>query len=132
MQEAQRLVMRGAAALHVPGLRCTNDAASEPSQGAQSVGMGKDLVAEVPAAKALFDKAAEILGYDLLKVGRGRRGSGKRAIRGAGMGAKLYTGGLVGRRLYGWGWGVPLVHTTTIGSRCLKAEQAPVSQANHR
>jgi hypothetical protein len=40
--------------------------------------MAKDLVAEVPAAKELFDKASEILGYDLLKVlacfakGRGR------------------------------------------------------------
>lgn len=32
------------------------------------VGMAKDLVAEVPAAKALFDKASEILGYDLLQV----------------------------------------------------------------
>lgn len=28
----------------------------------------QDLVAEVPAAKELFDKAADILGYDLLKV----------------------------------------------------------------
>ncbi|KAF6264942.1 acyl transferase/acyl hydrolase/lysophospholipase [Scenedesmus sp. NREL 46B-D3] len=39
-----------------------------PGQGAQSVGMAKDLVAECPAAKELFDKAADILGYDLLKV----------------------------------------------------------------
>ncbi|KAF8070879.1 hypothetical protein HT031_000960 [Scenedesmus sp. PABB004] len=39
-----------------------------PGQGAQSVGMAKELVAEVPAAKALFDKASEILGYDLLQV----------------------------------------------------------------
>lgn len=31
----------------------------------------QDLVAEVPAAKELFDKAADILGYDLLKVGVG-------------------------------------------------------------
>jgi [acyl-carrier-protein] S-malonyltransferase len=31
--------------------------------------MAKDLVAEVPAAKAMFDKASEILGYDLLQVG---------------------------------------------------------------
>ncbi len=30
--------------------------------------MAKDLVAEVPKAKELFDKASEILGYDLLKV----------------------------------------------------------------
>jgi hypothetical protein len=28
----------------------------------------QDLVAECPAAKELFDKAADILGYDLLKV----------------------------------------------------------------
>jgi len=38
-----------------------------PGQGAQSVGMCKDL-ADDPAAKPLFEKAAEILGYDLLKV----------------------------------------------------------------
>uniref|UniRef100_A0A7S0WU69 Malonyl-CoA:ACP transacylase (MAT) domain-containing protein n=1 Tax=Chlamydomonas leiostraca TaxID=1034604 RepID=A0A7S0WU69_9CHLO len=43
-------------------------AAFFPGQGAQSVGMAKDLVAEVPAAKALFDKASAILGYDLLQV----------------------------------------------------------------
>lgn len=30
----------------------------------------QDLVAECPAAKELFDKAADILGYDLLKVNR--------------------------------------------------------------
>jgi hypothetical protein len=29
----------------------------------------QDLVAEFPAAKELFDKATDILGYDLLKVG---------------------------------------------------------------
>eukprot|EP00803_Ostreobium_quekettii_P007539 evm.model.scf_110EXC.7 EVM.evm.TU.scf_110EXC.7 scf_110EXC:131757-139228(+) len=39
-----------------------------PGQGAQSVGMAKDVVEEVPAAKALFDKAADILGYNLLEV----------------------------------------------------------------
>nr|QKY14966.1 malonyl coenzyme a acyl carrier protein transacylase (FABD) [Polytomella parva] len=39
-----------------------------PGQGAQSVGMAKELVATVPAAKQLFDKASTILGYDLLKV----------------------------------------------------------------
>eukprot|EP00798_Chlamydomonas_sp_ICE-L_P016179 gene16179-22339_t len=43
-------------------------AAFFPGQGAQTVGMAKDLAAEVPAAKALFDKASEILGYDLLQV----------------------------------------------------------------
>jgi [acyl-carrier-protein] S-malonyltransferase len=37
-----------------------------PGQGAQTVGMCKELVEEVPAAKELFSKASEILGYDLL------------------------------------------------------------------
>lgn len=36
-----------------------------PGQGAQTVGMGRDLVARLPAARRLFDTAAEILGYDL-------------------------------------------------------------------
>lgn len=39
-----------------------------PGQGAQSVGMCSEVVADVPAAKALFDEASEILGYDLLEV----------------------------------------------------------------
>lgn len=39
-----------------------------PGQGAQFVGMCGDVVKDVPAAKALFDEASEILGYDLLKV----------------------------------------------------------------
>jgi [acyl-carrier-protein] S-malonyltransferase len=39
-----------------------------PGQGAQAVGMGVALAAKNPAAKALFDRAAEILGYDLLSV----------------------------------------------------------------
>ncbi|KAG6542450.1 hypothetical protein Mapa_016140 [Marchantia paleacea] len=38
-----------------------------PGQGAQAVGMGKD-AASIPAAAALFSKANEILGYDLLDV----------------------------------------------------------------
>ncbi len=37
-------------------------------QGAQKVGMGRDLAAAFPAAKALFDRASAILGFDLLKV----------------------------------------------------------------
>lgn len=37
-----------------------------PGQGAQTVGMAGALCDEVPAAKALFDKASTILGYDLL------------------------------------------------------------------
>jgi hypothetical protein len=39
-----------------------------PGQGAQSVGMAAATCAELPAAKALFDKASEILGYDLLAL----------------------------------------------------------------
>lgn len=39
-----------------------------PGQGAQSVGMAAELTAEVPAAKDLFDRAADLLGYDLLKL----------------------------------------------------------------
>ncbi len=36
-----------------------------PGQGAQHVGMGKTIAATFPAARALYDQAAEILGYDL-------------------------------------------------------------------
>jgi [acyl-carrier-protein] S-malonyltransferase len=39
-----------------------------PGQGAQHVGMGKQLVEQYPAAKELFDQAGEILGYDLAKL----------------------------------------------------------------
>lgn len=39
-----------------------------PGQGAQTVGMAKEVAAEVPAAKELFDRASEVLGYDLLAV----------------------------------------------------------------
>lgn len=37
-------------------------------QGAQTVGMGKDLAAEFPAAAALFEKADAILGYPLGRI----------------------------------------------------------------
>ena len=37
-------------------------------QGAQTVGMGKDLAAEFPVAAALFEKADEILGYPLSRI----------------------------------------------------------------
>ena len=39
-----------------------------PGQGAQTVGMAAAVCAEVPAAKELFDRAAAVLGYDLLAV----------------------------------------------------------------
>jgi [acyl-carrier-protein] S-malonyltransferase len=39
-----------------------------PGQGAQTVGMGKQLCATLPAARKLFDEAAAILGYDLAEV----------------------------------------------------------------
>jgi len=39
-----------------------------PGQGAQTVGMAKDLASQLPAARKLFDDAAGILGYDLLDV----------------------------------------------------------------
>jgi len=37
-----------------------------PGQGAQAIGMGVEAAAELPEVKALYDKASEILGYDLL------------------------------------------------------------------
>lgn len=36
-----------------------------PGQGAQAVGMGKSFVDQYPSARALFDEAASVLGYDL-------------------------------------------------------------------
>ena len=37
-------------------------------QGAQFVGMGRDLAAQFPTAKQWFDRANATLGYDLAKV----------------------------------------------------------------
>ena len=37
-------------------------------QGAQVVGMGKDLAEKYPAALALFDQANDVLGYDLTQI----------------------------------------------------------------
>lgn len=39
-----------------------------PGQGAQSVGMGRELYESVPAARQLFDRASGVLGYDLAKL----------------------------------------------------------------
>ena len=39
-----------------------------PGQGAQVVGMGRALYNEIPAARSLFDRAGEILGFDLKSV----------------------------------------------------------------
>lgn len=39
-----------------------------PGQGAQSVGMGREWVEVSPAARQLFDRAGEILGYDLARL----------------------------------------------------------------
>ena len=39
-----------------------------PGQGAQSIGMGKDLYEQFPQAKALYDEADEILGFGLSRI----------------------------------------------------------------
>jgi [acyl-carrier-protein] S-malonyltransferase len=39
-----------------------------PGQGAQSVGMGKDLYEAVPEARALYQRADEVLGFSLSKI----------------------------------------------------------------
>ena len=39
-----------------------------PGQGAQTVGMGAQLAEKLPAARRLFDRAAEVLGYDLAEI----------------------------------------------------------------
>jgi [acyl-carrier-protein] S-malonyltransferase len=39
-----------------------------PGQGAQTVGMGRQLVETLPAARELFERAAAIVAYDLLAV----------------------------------------------------------------
>jgi [acyl-carrier-protein] S-malonyltransferase len=45
-------------------------AAVFPGQGSQCVGMGCDVAANSPAARAIFDRAATVLGYDLLALQR--------------------------------------------------------------
>src|SRR6266567_7545465 len=37
-------------------------------QGAQSIGMGKDLAEQFPSAMAWFERANAVLGYDLAKI----------------------------------------------------------------
>ena len=39
-----------------------------PGQGAQAVGMGKDLAEAFPVAKAVFERASGVLGYDLGQI----------------------------------------------------------------
>ena len=39
-----------------------------PGQGAQFVGMGRELIADLPAARHLFDRASTALGFDLARV----------------------------------------------------------------
>jgi [acyl-carrier-protein] S-malonyltransferase len=39
-----------------------------PGQGAQKVGMGRTLAESLPAARALYERAAGVLGYDLAKI----------------------------------------------------------------
>jgi [acyl-carrier-protein] S-malonyltransferase len=39
-----------------------------PGQGAQFIGMGRDIADAFPAAKAIFDKANQILGFDIAKI----------------------------------------------------------------
>lgn len=39
-----------------------------PGQGAQSVGMGREVASSIPAAGKLYEQAAEVLGYDLAKI----------------------------------------------------------------
>jgi [acyl-carrier-protein] S-malonyltransferase len=39
-----------------------------PGQGAQTVGMGRGLAETLPSARRLYDRASELLGYDLAKI----------------------------------------------------------------
>lgn len=39
-----------------------------PGQGAQAVGMGKRLIESLPSVRGLYDRAADVLGYDLAKL----------------------------------------------------------------
>ena len=39
-----------------------------PGQGAQFIGMGKDVAEAFGSAKAIFDRANHILGFDIAKI----------------------------------------------------------------
>jgi [acyl-carrier-protein] S-malonyltransferase len=39
-----------------------------PGQGAQHVGMGRKLAAQYPKARELYERAADIMGFDLAKL----------------------------------------------------------------
>jgi [acyl-carrier-protein] S-malonyltransferase len=39
-----------------------------PGQGSQTLGMGVDVAAQSPAARELFDRASQVLGYDVLAL----------------------------------------------------------------
>ena len=89
-----------------------------PGQGAQSVGMGKRLAESTPAARRLYERAGEILGYDLAKLcfegpaPRGRAFPKREAVSG--------TAWLAGRRFASFrGAGNPLQarETTPSGKR---------------
>jgi len=54
--------------LHPKNNRIVMKAFIFPGQGAQFTGMGKDLYEGSPKAKALFNKANEILGFDIAQV----------------------------------------------------------------
>lgn len=41
-----------------------------PGQGSQGVGMGCDVAAQDPQAKKIFQRAAAVLGYNLLELQR--------------------------------------------------------------
>ena len=51
----------------VAAVRCRR-AILFPGQGSQVVGMGAASAAAAPAAQRLFDRASEVLGYDLLRL----------------------------------------------------------------
>src|SRR4051812_5520031 len=46
----------------------SNTALMFAGQGAQTVGMGKDLAEQFPSARAWFDRANSVLGYDLASI----------------------------------------------------------------